>query len=87
MEKVACAMITVQNPRSKLSATNNNKSDRPVITSGMTRGANTSPENNVRPRKRPMRANTMAASVPRIVDIVAETSPTRSVTQAASIRA
>ncbi len=36
---VVCAMVTVQNPRSALSATNSNSSDSPVITSGITSGA------------------------------------------------
>ena len=36
---VVCAMVTVQNPRSALIATNNNKSDNPVMTSGITSGA------------------------------------------------
>ena len=43
----------VQKPRSKPMATKSSSSDRPVITSGMTSGAKTMPENSVRPRKRP----------------------------------
>src|SRR3982074_2061071 len=36
---VVWAMVTVQNPRSAFSATNNNNSDSPVMTSGITSGA------------------------------------------------
>ena len=39
MEKVTWARVTVQKPRSKSMATKRSRSDRPVITSGMTRGA------------------------------------------------
>jgi hypothetical protein len=45
------------------------------------------PVNRVRPRKRPKRVSASAASVPNTVASVAETRPTRSVTQAALIRA
>jgi hypothetical protein len=47
-----CASVTVKKPRSRPIATNSSSSDRPVITSGMTSGANTMPENSRRPRKR-----------------------------------
>src|SRR6476646_5329680 len=36
---VVWAIVTVQKPRSAFSATNNNNSDNPVITSGITSGA------------------------------------------------
>src|SRR5581483_4810341 len=39
MVSVVCATVTVQKPRSALIATNNNSSDSPVITSGITSGA------------------------------------------------
>jgi hypothetical protein len=39
MVSVVWAMVTVQKPRSALSATNNNNSESPVMTSGITRGA------------------------------------------------
>ncbi len=45
-------------------ATNNSSSDRPVITSGMTSGAVTSPPNSVRPRNTGIRVSTKAAMVP-----------------------
>ena len=68
----------------ELIATKSRSSDRPVITSGMTSGANTIPENSVRPRKRPRLTSVTAASVPSTVATVAESRPTRNVTQAAS---
>jgi hypothetical protein len=43
------------------------RSDRPIITSGMTIGPKTSPVKTARPRKRPCRSRTRAASVPRTV--------------------
>ena len=52
MVKVMWASVTVRKPRSSPIATNSSSSDRPVITSGMTSGANTMPENSTRPRKR-----------------------------------
>ncbi len=85
MVKVACASTIVQNPRSKLIATNSSKSDRPVITSGMTSGAKIMPENSVRPRNRPIRTRTSAAMVPNTVASVAEMKATFSVIHAASI--
>ena len=36
---VVCATVTVQKPRSTLSATNSNRSESPVMTSGITSGA------------------------------------------------
>ena len=39
MVSVVCAMVMVQNPRSRSSATNSSSSESPVITSGMTSGA------------------------------------------------
>src|ERR1043166_10124210 len=36
---VVCAIVTVQKPRSRLSATNKSSKDSPVITSGITSGA------------------------------------------------
>ncbi|OIQ76533.1 hypothetical protein GALL_417870 [mine drainage metagenome] len=39
MVSVVWAIVTVQKPRSALSATNNNSSDNPVMTSGITSGA------------------------------------------------
>ncbi|MNY64246.1 hypothetical protein D3C86_2013250 [compost metagenome] len=45
-------------------ATNSSSSDRPVITSGITRGAVTMPPNRVRPRKWGIRVSTKAATVP-----------------------
>jgi len=52
MVKVMCASVTVNKPRSRPIATNKSSSDRPVMTSGMTSGANTMPENSTLPRKR-----------------------------------
>ncbi|MNF98699.1 hypothetical protein D3C84_815700 [compost metagenome] len=51
-------------PISWAMATNSSSSDRPVITSGMTRGAVTRPPNRVRPRKCGIRVSTKAAVVP-----------------------
>ena len=39
MVSVVWAMVTVQKPRSALSATNNSSSESPVMTSGITSGA------------------------------------------------
>ena len=48
--------------------------EMPVMTSGMTSGAETRPENSVRPRNRVKRASAMPAMVPRMVAMVALTS-------------
>ncbi|MNR37366.1 hypothetical protein D3C85_1553760 [compost metagenome] len=52
-------------------ATNSSNSDRPVITSGITRGAVTRPPNSVRPLKRVTRVSTKAARVPRATAAIA----------------
>jgi hypothetical protein len=52
MVKVMCASVIVRKPRSSPMATKRRSSDRPVITSGMTSGANTMPENSTLPRNR-----------------------------------
>src|SRR5690606_26693174 len=85
IEKVTWASVTVNIPRSSPIATNSNSSDRPVMTSGMTSGAKTIPENRKRPRKRGYRVSARAAIVPRTVATVAEMTAMRNVTQAASI--
>lgn len=46
----------------------------PVMTSGMIKGAVTSPVNSIRPRNLPNRASVMPVIVPRMVAMVAETS-------------
>jgi hypothetical protein len=79
-----CASMTVKIVRSRFIAMKSSSSDRPVITSGMTSGAKTMPENSNRPRNRVIRTRTTAASVPSNVAAVADTSATRSVTHAAS---
>ena len=72
-----CAMVMVVTPRpcgqpkSCSIATNSSSSDSPVITSGITSGAVVIPDNSVRPLKRPKRASTRPASVPRITAPVA----------------
>ena len=48
--------------------------EMPVMTSGMTRGAVTRPENSTRPRNRLKRASAIPAIVPRIVAKVADRS-------------
>ncbi len=55
-----------------------------MITSGSTSGMYISAENAKRPRKRPIRVSATAASVPRIVAAVAETSAMRRLVHAAS---
>src|SRR6266481_8060564 len=84
MVSVVCAVVTVQNPRSASSATNSSSSDSPEITSGITSGEYSMPENNARPPKRAPRASPTAASVPSSVASVADTAPTRRLIQAAS---
>src|ERR1700712_2859304 len=84
MVSVVCAIVTVQNPRSALIATNNSSRDSPVITSGITSGAYSIPENSVRPLKRSARDSATAASVPSNVAIDADTAATRRLIQAAS---
>ena len=74
-------------PRSSPIAMNSSKSERPVITSGITNGAYIMPENKVRPKKRPPRTITKAAMVPKIVAIDDDHRPTFKVTQAASKKA
>jgi len=44
--------------------TNNRSKDRPVMTSGITRGAETMPVKRVLPRKRRKRTSATAANVP-----------------------
>src|SRR3569623_1001694 len=80
---VVCAMVTVQNPRPASMATNSSNSDSPVMTSGITNGAYSMPENSVRPRKKPPRDRPIAASVPSNVAALADTTPTRRRIQAA----
>src|SRR5690606_658945 len=86
IEKVMCDSVTVTKPRSKPTATKSSSSDRPVMTSGMTSGANTMPVNRTRPRNRVYRVSASAAIVPSTVATVAEVTATRAVTQAASSR-
>src|SRR5580658_1420956 len=79
MQKVMCESVIVSapdplgQPMSCSSATNINKRERPVITSGITIGAVVIPDSNVRPRKGPKRASATPVSVPRITAPVAET--------------
>ena len=71
------AMVTVVMPRPAgqpincCMKTKSNSIETPVMTSGMTSGAETSPENKVRPRNRENRAIAMPAMVPRMVAKVA----------------
>ena len=58
-------------PMAASMATKSSSRDRPVMTSGMTRGAVTMPVNRVRPRKRRNRASTNPAIVPRAMATVA----------------
>src|SRR6195952_879193 len=81
---VVCAIVTVQNPRSAFSATNNKRSDNPEITSGITSGEYSMPENSARPLKRSPRTSAIAPSVPSSVAAVADTAATRRLIQAAS---
>src|SRR4029079_10065238 len=81
---VVCANVTVQNPRSTLSATKSSNSDSPVMTSGITSGAKIIAENKVRPGNRPARTNVTAASVPSTVAAVADSAAIRRLVQAAS---
>jgi hypothetical protein len=62
-----------------------NSMDRPVITSGMTNGAETSPEKRVRPGNRRNRASAKPAMVPSRVAKVALTAAMRILSNAASI--
>ena len=55
-----------------------------MITSGRTSGTYIIAEKAKRPRKRPIRVSATAASVPRMVAAVADTSAMRRLTQAAS---
>ncbi len=87
MQKVVCAAVTVQKPRSTSTATNSSSSDRPRTTSGITRGIAIMPANRVRPRNGPWRASASAAMVPSTVASVADTIPIRSDRTAASISA
>src|SRR5882724_1324249 len=84
MVSVVWAMVTVQKPRSALSATNNNSSESPVMTSGITSGAYSMPENSVRPLKFAPRDSATAASVPSNVANVADATATWKLIQAAS---
>ena len=65
--------------------TNSNSNDRPVITSGITSGAATIPENRVRLLNRPKRDMTSPAGVPTARASVADITPIRRLFQAASI--
>ena len=91
MEKVMWASVMVVAPRPAgqpmrvCRITNRNRSDRPVITSGMMRGADIMPDNSVRPRNRPMRASASPARVPNSVATVADTMAMRSDNSAAVI--
>src|SRR5271168_1756238 len=74
MEKVMCAMVMVVMPRPAgqpincSSATNNSSSDKPVITSGMTKGAVVMAFKVNRPRNWLKRASPKPASVPKMTD-------------------
>src|SRR5450830_450152 len=76
-QKVVCAIQMVTMPRSMgqpiicAMATNSSNSDRPVITSGITRGAVTRPPHRVRPLKRVTRVSTKAAMVPNATAVTA----------------
>ncbi len=80
-------MVSMPRPRgqpiSPSMATNSKSSDRPVITSGMTSGADTVPAKAVRPRKRRKRTSATAASVPRTSAMVAESAAICRLSQAA----
>src|SRR5215472_643489 len=80
---VVWAMTTVQNPRSIETATNKSNMDRPVMTSGMTNGAQIIAANGSRPRKRPNRTSATAARVPSNVAMNAEMKATRKLIDAA----
>ena len=83
------AMVMVVTPRPRgppiksSSATNSNSNDRPVITSGITSGAEVIPLNRILPRKRPMRASARPASVPRTTATVAVATAMRRLNHAA----
>jgi len=78
MEKVMCPMVMVVMPRPAghpidcSKATNSRRSDKPVITSGITKGAVVMAFKVKRPRNCEKRASPNPASVPKI------TEPTRS---------
>src|SRR6185312_14975735 len=65
-------------------ATKRSRSERPLITSGITMGAVVIPTRSERPRKAPNRASAVPASVPRTVAAVAAHAATRRDSQAAS---
>ncbi len=90
MEKVMCAMVMVVMPRPAGQpktcsiATKVSRSDRPVITSGMTSGAVVMALNSMRPRNLPNLDSEKPASVPRMDAPVALITATFSEIQAAS---
>src|SRR3984957_6196229 len=90
MENVMCPMVMVVMPRPAgqpincSRATNSSSSDRPVMTSGMTKGAVVMAFSVKRPRNWLKRANPNPASVPRITDPEALMTATLSDIQAAS---
>ena len=70
-------------PTASSSATNSSSSDRPVITSGITSGAEVMPLNSTRPRNRPIRASARPASVPSATAAVADSAAMRTLNHAA----
>jgi stage V sporulation protein SpoVS len=80
IEKVICASVTVVKPREEGQPTycaikiKKISEEIPVITSGITKGAVTRPENKVRPRNLVNRAKAMPAIVPKIVAMVEDNS-------------
>src|SRR5215217_5192128 len=89
MQKVEWAMMMVSSPRPDgqpmvaSMATNNNNRARPVMTSGMTNGAETVAASTVRPRKRRNRTRATAQSVPSTRAMVALAKATWALSQAA----
>src|ERR1700722_4816511 len=81
--KVMCANMIVSMPRPRgqpincSSATNSSSRDKPVITSGITRGAVVIADKRVRPRNGPKRAKTIPTNVPRTTAPVAAHAATR----------
>ena len=84
MVSVVWATVTVQKPRSASTAMNSSSSDSPVMTSGITSGACSMPENSVRPETAATRQRDGGHGAEDRRS-VAEVTPTRRLIQAASI--
>ena len=72
-------------PINSCKLTNNNNKDKPVMTSGMTKGAASIPVKNSLPLKFAIRVSASPASVPKIVAKVALMAATCKLNKAASI--